>query len=68
MHSGIFFDMPIAGIYITILVYHFIYHSEQISSKRFGTTYYFTAPSLGTSNPKPPLADEYLHRIKRWYT
>ena len=25
------------------------------------------ARSLGTSNPEPPLSDEKLHRIKRWY-
>ena len=33
-----------------------------------GLALHITAQCLGTNNPKPPLADEYLHRIKRWYS
>ena len=29
-------------------------------------TLHITAQALGTNNLKPPLADWYLHRIKRW--
>ena len=32
-----------------------------------GLALHTTARSLGTSYLKPPLVDEYLHRIKRWY-
>ena len=52
-------------LYNVITINGFIYKPPNEICEQITSTPY-RHWSLGT-DPKPPLADEYLHRIKRWY-